>query len=201
MNEANKEHQRINHTNANTVAIDKQIARELGRKSWKFWRTKIAAETGQTGKPNHPHKTSGRRAMRSLVESRERIQPMLFPHRLKAGFYSRAQLKFFRQFTSEDHDNSTRPNRAMLRKGALPRGMFRRSPREWGGITNRKCSDEIVWRVAARHKKLEEVLGEDITNMTLDGPPRNQFESEIANKLKNELGLGEDIDHGFYADK
>ena len=154
------EHQRINRTNQLTFDLDKQTARELGKKSWKFWRKESAITLSETGKPNHPHKTSGRREMRALMEALEKIQPMLFPHKLKAGeFYTRAQLKFFRQFTSEDHDNSTRPNRAQRRKvgkGAVPRGMFRRSSREWGGLTN--------------PFKLEEVFGEDIDRGIYGGP-------------------------------
>ena len=154
------EHQRINRTNQLTFDLDKQTARELGKKSWKFWRKESAITLSETGKPNHPHKTSGRREMRALMESLEKIQPMLFPHKLKAGeFYTRAQLQHFRQFTSEDHDNSTRPNRAQRRKmgkGAVPRGMFRRSSREWGGLTN--------------PFKLEEVFGEDIDRGIYGGP-------------------------------
>ena len=151
------EHQRINRTNQLTFDLDKQTARELGKKSWKFWRKESAITLSETGKPNHPHKTSGRREMRALMEALEKIQPMLFPHKLKAGFYTRAQLQHFRQFTSED--NSTRPNRAQRRKmgkGAVPRGMFRRSSREWGGLTN--------------PFKLEEVFGEDIDHGVYGGP-------------------------------
>ena len=43
-----------------------------------------------------------------------------------------------------------------LGKGAVPRGMFRRSPREWGGLTNPRT--------------LEEVFGEDIDHGVYGGP-------------------------------
>ena len=131
------------------------------------------AQTSQTGKPNHPHKTSGRREMRALMESLEKIQPMLFPHKLKADFYTRAQLKFFRQFTSEDHDNSTRPNRVQQRKErktliSEQRKESRKKGSELKYVLDRRSPSAQPWRVNSGYPKPE--MYEDIDRGVYGGP-------------------------------
>ena len=169
------EHQRINRTNQLTFDLDKRTTRELGKKSWKFWRRESAITLSETGKPKHPHiNPGGRREMRAMMESREKIQPMLFPHKLKAGeFYTRAQLKFFRQFTSEDHDNSTRPNRAQQRKErktliSEQRKESRKKGSELKYVLDRRSPSAQPWRVNSGYPKPE--MYEDIDRGVYGGP-------------------------------
>lgn len=67
------EHQRQNETNYNTVRIDRTIARSFGLLSWKERRRKSAQ--GAAVGPRNPYKTSGRRQMRSLLESLRTFEP------------------------------------------------------------------------------------------------------------------------------
>lgn len=67
------EHQRINQTNYNTVQGDLYIARSLGMNSWKSYRKMRSAALAKG--PQNPYKTSGRREMRSLLESLRTFEP------------------------------------------------------------------------------------------------------------------------------